>query len=335
MKRPDPFLSALIGAVLLATFLPCPHAYQGALNHLTSLLIMFMFFFQGAKLQRSALWESLRDWKVQGCALLATFVVFPLIGVALYGLCHVAGMLPYLTPKLWTGLLFVCCLPSTVQSSIALTSIARGNVPAAICAATVSNIVGIFATPLLVALLLPAGAQAGGSAGGLQTIIDIARELLLPFVAGQAVQPWLGPIVRKHKILLKFTDQGSIIVMVYAAFSTAVLEGLWHRVPWQDFVLVALFCTVLLAIMLTLTDLAGRAMGLPRGDIIALQFCGSKKSLSTGIPMASVIFPHGAGVVELPLLIYHQIQLYVGATLARHYARKLARKEGAQAKPQP
>lgn len=319
LRRPDPFLTSLIAAVLLATLLPCPLRWQPWLERLTSLLIMLMFFFQGAKLKRSALFESLKNWQLQGCILLVSFVICPLLGLGLYSFCKT--FLPhFLAPALWTGVLFLCCLPSTVQSSIALTSIARGNVSAAMCAATASNIMGIFITPLLTGLLLNSATSGSGGAGNLSTLLAVIRELLLPFIVGQCVQRWIGPLVARHKVLLSFTDRGSIIVMVYAAFSSAVLQGLWHRIPPLDFLSVALICTVLLALLLTLTVLLGRWLGQSKGDIIALQFCGSKKALSTGVLMASVIFPAGAGIIVVPLMIYHQIQLFLCTLLARRYA---------------
>lgn len=318
MKRPDPFLLSLISAVILASFLPCPTSLSPWLSRLTSLLVTLMFFFQGAKLQRHAIIESLQDWRLQGSTLLVSFVAFPVIGLSLYALC--AAILPhdFLKADLWTGVLFLCCLPSTVQSSIALTSIARGNVPASICAATVSNILGILFTPLLAGLLL----HRSGGGSGMETIIDVGRELLLPFIVGQAVQKWIGPIVKKHKVLLSFTDRGSIIVMVYAAFSTAVLQGLWHRIPLIQLADVLVLDTVLLTLVLLLTALMGRLMGQTTENTISLQFCGSKKSLATGIPMASVIFPSGAGIVVLPLMVFHQIQLFICTVLARRYAHR-------------
>lgn len=318
MKRLDPFLLSLIGAVLLASFLPCPPPLQPWLSRLTSLLVTLMFFFQGAKLQRHAIIESLQDWRLQGSTLIVSFLVFPLLGLGLYGVCQALFPHGLLKTDLWTGILFLCCLPSTVQSSIALTSIARGNVPASICAATVSNILGILFTPLLSSLLL----HRGGGGSGLETIIDVGRELLLPFIVGQLTQKWLGPIVKKHKVLLSFTDRGSIIVMVYAAFSVAVLQGLWHRIPLIELLIVALLDTLLLAIVLGFTALLGRLMGQSKENDISLQFCGSKKSLATGVPMASVIFPSGAGIVVLPLMLFHQIQLFVCTVLARHYGHR-------------
>lgn len=319
----------LIGAVIFASLFPCPPVFQPWMNRLSTLLITMMFFFHGAKLKRHAIIESLQDWRLQGSTLFASFVIFPLLGFALYLFCHFLFSDGVVSAELWVGILFLCCLPSTVQSSIALTSIARGNVPAAICSATASNILGILFTPLLSGLLL----HRSDSSSGLGTILEVGRELLLPFIMGQVLQKWVGPVVNRHKILLSFTDRGSIIVLVYAAFSTAVLQGLWKRIPLIDLGKVALLDTLLLFLLLGITYILGRLMGQSKENEIALQFCGSKKSLATGIPMASVIFPSGAGIIVLPLMIYHQIQLFVCTILARHYAKRAVDDEIEENKP--
>ncbi len=170
MRKLDPFLLSLIGAILLATFLPCYGQGAMVLSSLTTLCIAIMFFLQGARLEPKAVLESVRDWRLQGSVLGCTFLMFPLLGIALHAL-----MPGVLKPDMWRGVLFLCCLPSTVQSSIALTSIARGNVPASICAATLSNLAGIVATPILVTLVIQRGNVWSG-----QAIIDIATQLLLP-----------------------------------------------------------------------------------------------------------------------------------------------------------
>ncbi|QDH24788.1 bile acid:sodium symporter [Neokomagataea tanensis] len=319
MKRLDPFLMALIGAVLLASFFPCHGALSNVLSHLVTILIALMFFFQGAKLERKAIVESVRDWRLQGGVLLCTFVIFPLLGLFLHFLFKSISPDGLIGDGLWSGILFVCCLPSTVQSSIALTSIARGNVSASICAATMSNIAGIVLTPLLAGLLL-GGAHHSGSSP-LQAILDVSKELLLPFALGQIVQTWVGPIVKKHKFLISLTDRGSIILVVYTAFSAAVTEGIWHRVSLLRLLEITAINFIILTFILTISRSIGRKM--PIENNISLQLCGSKKSLASGVPMASVIFPASTvGIIVLPLMIYHQIQLFTCTLLARKYGNR-------------
>nr|WP_294914396.1 bile acid:sodium symporter family protein [uncultured Neokomagataea sp.] len=319
MKRLDPFLMALIGAVVLASFFPCHGTLSLWLSNAVTALIALMFFFQGAKLERKAIVESVRDWRLQGSVLLCTFAIFPLLGIALHHLFTTLSPDGLIGEGLWSGILFVCCLPSTVQSSIALTSIARGNIPASICAATMSNIAGIILTPILAGLLLGSAHNSGSSP--LHAILDVGKELLLPFLLGQIVQKWLGPIVKKHKFLISMTDRGSIVLVVYTAFSAAVTEGIWHRVSIMRLVEITAINFILLTFILMLSRLLGRKMSLENS--ISLQLCGSKKSLASGVPMASVIFPASTvGIIVLPLMIYHQIQLFTCTLLARQYGKR-------------
>jgi sodium/bile acid cotransporter 7 len=227
--------------------------------------------------------------------------------------------------------LFVTTLSSTVQSSIAFTSIARGNVPAAVCAATASNLLGILLTPLLVSLVLHKGGMTGGSAGGLDSALNIVVQLLLPFVAGQLLRPWIGGWAARHNKMLGLVDRGSILLAVYSAFGAAVVEGIWHLFPLPQLGALVLVNAMLLALVLAITTFSSRLLGFARADEIVVVFCGSKKSLAAGIPMATVLFGASTvGVVLLPIMIFHQMQLMVCAMLARRYA---AAQPGANAAP--
>jgi sodium/bile acid cotransporter 7 len=204
-----------------------------------------------------------------------------------------------------------------VQSSIAFTSIARGNVPAAVCAATASNLLGILLTPLLVSLLL----HKSGSAGGLDSALNIVVQLLLPFVAGQVLRRRIGEWAKRHNKILGLVDRGSILLAVYSAFGAAVVEGIWHLFPLPQLGELVLVNAILLGLVLTITMFGSRLLGFARADEIVIVFCGSKKSLAAGIPMATVLFGASTvGVVLLPIMIFHQMQLMVCAVLARRYA---------------
>ena len=242
-------------------------------------------------------------------------MLFPLLGLAIvYGF---AGTLP---PLLLDGILFLALLPSTVQSSIAFTSIAGGNVAAAVCSASASNLLGVFLTPALVAVLMHLRGGVSFSAIG-----AILLQLFLPFVVGHLLRPWIGAWVGRHRRLVGMVDRGSILLVVYSAFGEAVVNGLWHKVGAVDLVIVAVIATALLAVVLAFTTYVSRWLGFSRPDEIAIVFCGSKKSLASGIPMASVLLPAASvGIMVLPLMVFHQIQLMVCAVLARRYANRLA-----------
>ena len=308
----EPFVLLLVGTVALASVLPCQGQAAQALGLVANLAIALLFFLHGARLSREAVMAGVGAWKVHALTLAATYLIFPLLGLAVVW-SHA------LTPTLAAGVLFLCCLPSTVSSSIAFVSIARGNVPAAVCSATLSNLLGILITPVLVAVLMRA--QGGGfSWSSVQTILV---QLLLPFAAGQLLRPLIGAFVLKHKALLGLVDRGSILLVVYTAFSHAVLAGIWGQVSLWQLLALAGVSAILLAAVLWSTWSAARALGLATPDESVVVFCGSKKSLVTGVPMAAALFPPAvAGVMVLPLMLFHQLQLIVCAVLAQRYAAR-------------
>lgn len=310
--RLDPFVLALGVTVGIASLLPCSGAAVAPFAMATRLAVMALFFFYGAKLSRAAVMAGATHWRLHATVLLSTFGLFPLLGLML------APLSPkVLTPELYLGLLFLCTLPSTVQSSIAFTSIAGGNVPVAICSASASNMIGIFLTPLLVGLLM----QSQGGALSLHAIEGIVSELLLPFLLGQMARPWLGAWALRNGRILGLLDRGVILLVVYTAFSAAVVQGIWHRLGLIDLASLAAVSMLLLALVLVATTLISRRLGYSREDEIAVVFCGSKKSLASGIPMANVLFAgHLVGMMVLPLMLFHQMQLIVCAFLARRYA---------------
>jgi solute carrier family 10 (sodium/bile acid cotransporter), member 7 len=323
---PDNFTLALVTTVVIASFLPCRGDVAVGFNWVTNVAIGLLFFLHGAKLSREAVVAGATHWRLHLLVMLSTFVMFPLLGLALRPLLS-----PLVTPSLYTGVLFLCALPSTVQSSIAFTSIAKGNVPAAVCSASASSLIGIVLTPLVAGLLLTGQAAGGGES--LHTIWNIVLQLLVPFVAGQLLRPLIGRWIAHHAAVLKFVDQGSILLVVYTAFSEAVRQGLWHQIPLLALAGLLIVCAVLLALALLLTGFIARRLGFSKADQITIVFCGSKKSLASGIPMAKVIFAgHALGAIVLPLMLFHQIQLMTCAVLAQRWgARDLHRGGGAHA----
>lgn len=312
--RPDNFTLALLGTVLLASFLPMHGAAALVLDDVTDVAIAALFFLHGARLPRESIVAGLLHWRLHLTILACTFVLFPLLGM---GFKPLEGWL--LTPELFIGVLFLCALPSTVQSSIAFTSLARGNVPAAVVSASLSSILGVFLTPLLLALL-------AGTAGGMhnpgEAILGIMLQLLVPFVAGHLLRPWIARWVERQRALLRYTDQGTILLVVYSAFGEAVNEGLWSKTPILSLLAVAVVAAVLLGVAMPLINLLARKLGFNREDRITILFCGSKKSLATGVPMAKILFAGGSlGAIVLPIMIYHQIQLIVCAIVAQRLAR--------------
>jgi sodium/bile acid cotransporter 7 len=317
----DPYILALLGTVALASWQPARGAFAPFCEGLASAAIVLLFFLHGAKLSREAILAGAGHWRLHLATLGATFVLFPILGL---GIAHIPG-LPVLVAS---GMLFLTLLPSTVQSSIAFTSIARGNVAAAVVSASFSNLAGIFITPLLVTLLM------GGSGAqmSLAAVEKIVVQLLLPFIAGHLLRPWVGGFIARHKGLVGYVDRGSILMVVYSAFSAAVVEGLWHQLPLWELALILALGLLLLALVLGATWGLGAALGFVRADRIVLLFCGSKKSLASGVPIAGVLFaPSQVGVVILPLMLFHQIQLMACAVIARRFAGQNVENAGEEA----
>ena len=268
----------------------------------------------GARLSTQEALNGLKHWRLHLTILAFTFVVYPLIGIALRPLTAV------ISHDMYLGILFLTLVPSTVQSSVAFTSIAKGNVAGAIVSASASNLVGVIITPLLVMLLMGTG---GGVHIDTSVFGEIALLLLAPFVLGQLTRRWVGKVAQSKAT--KVVDRGSIAMVVYSAFSKGVVDGIWSSISLWDLAFLVVFAAIFVAFMLWLTRKASQKMGFNRADTIAIEFCGSKKSLATGLPMASVIFASGGaslGLLILPLMIYHQVQLMMCSWLAARYAQR-------------
>jgi sodium/bile acid cotransporter 7 len=316
--RPDNFTLALVATVALASVLPARGWARPVVDDLTYAAIALLFFLHGAKLSREAILAGAGHWRLHLTVFASTFVLFPVLGLVM----HMAPAW-LLKPTLSAGVLFLALLPSTVQSSIAFTSIAKGNVPAAVCSASASSLIGIFLTPVLAAVLMGAHGQGGNE---LQAVEGVAVQLLVPFLAGHLSRPLTGKWVDKHKALLGIVDRSSILMVVYSAFGAAVVEGLWKRLSAGDLLATLVADGIVLAAALTITTWAARGLGFSREDEITIVFCGSKKSLAAGVPMAGVLFPPAqVGLLIVPLMIFHQIQLMVCAVLARRYAARAER----------
>ncbi|MDU7670712.1 MAG: bile acid:sodium symporter family protein [Escherichia coli] len=260
----DPFTLTLITVVLLASFFPARGDFVPFFENLTTAAIALLFFMHGAKLSREAIIAGGGHWRLHLWVICSTFVLFPILGVLF------AWWKPVnVDPMLYSGFLYLCILPATVQSAIAFTSMAGGNVAAAVCSASASSLLGIFLSPLLVGLVM----NVHGAGGSLEQVGKIMLQLLLPFVLGHLSRPWIG--------------------------------------------------CVLLAIVIVVNVFMARRLGFNKADEITIVFCGSKKSLANGIPMANILFPTSViGMMVLPLMIFHQIQLMVCAVLARRYKRQ-------------
>lgn len=313
LPRPDKFFLAMLSTVALASVLPAEGTAKSVLDVVTYAGVAFCFFLHGANLSREAVIAGLSRWRLHAAIFTATFVMFPVLGLLI-------GLLPaaILSPALAMGVLYLCCLPSTVVASVGFTAMAGGNVPAAVCSASASNLIGVFLTPALVGFLM----HAQGDGITFDTVRGIFLQLLLPFVAGQMLRRRIGSFIARHKQVISLVDRSAILLVVYGAFGQAVLQGLWLQLSPAALAMLMLIEAALLALVLALTWWAGGRMGFERADRITAMFCGSKKSLASGVPMAGILFAGQAiGTIVLPLMLFHQMQLMVCSMLAQRFAR--------------
>ena len=313
------FLVGMVSAVILASLLPEWGRSNGPLHaeKVANLGIGIVFFLHGLGISLQNLKDGLSRWRVHVFVQVSTFAVFPLIWMLAYSMLG-----SWLPTGLALGFCYLSALPSTISSSVAMTAIARGNVPAAIFNATLSGLLGIVLTPLLVASF--AGGE-GQTLPFVESVISIARLLLFPLVLGQLLRPLLQAWIQKYKRYTNLIDRWVILILVYTAFCDSVASGLW-RENGLDTLALALFGTgLLLVLVLAMSRWLTRHLSFPVEDEIAAVFCGSKKTLASGVPMAKLLFgAHPSlGLILLPIMLYHQLQLLVCSILANRYAKRM------------
>ncbi len=313
----DGFLVAMLMAVALALLWPAPGAADGYLHLgvITQVGVALVFFFHGVMLAPQAIRAGFKKWRLHLLVQLTTFVAFPVFGVLLYW-----SMRSVLSSELRLGFVLLCAMSSTITSSVAMTAMAKGDVAAAMFNASVSGLIGMLMTPLLVQVMTGTGQHMVPFS---HAITGILMTLAVPLVLGQAMRAVLLPRLAPHKAWLNKLDRVVIVLIVYTSFCESTAAGVWASFAWLQLLLTALLALVLLGVMLMATRYVARAAGFSREEEIAAVFCASKKSLASGAPIAKILFVGhpGLGLIMLPLMLYHQIQLLVCTVLARRYAR--------------
>lgn len=308
----DPLVRLLLLAILLAVVAPVRGVAHDIAQQVSNAAIFLLFLLNGLRLPRAEVIRGIGHWRLLVPLAAWCFGAMTMAGFGLWKLTDGT-----LQPMLAIGFLYLGTLPSTVQSATAYSSIAGGNVAVSVVAAALLNIIGVFITAPLFALL-------GGGEGvslGYDGLIKIATILLLPFAIGQMLQNRVGPLVRHHRVLASWMDRTSIAIAVYVAFSAAVDEGIWTLISPLDWVLLLGSVVAFLAFGFCGAWLLGRSLRLSRPDAIAMLFSGGQKSIAMGAPLAAILFsPADAGLVLLPVLTYHLLQLVLSAPLAKRLA---------------
>lgn len=310
----DRFSILLFVMVLLASIIPVSGQWAEYFSILTTVAIAILFFLHGVKISRQAMIEGMLHWKMHTLIFSFTFILFPIIGLLSKPIVQ-----PLLGQELYWGFLFLCFLPSTVQSSIAFTSMSKGNVAGAVCSASFSNVLGMFITPILVSLFITQQQQTA-TFDPTQAILKITGLLLVPFILGQILQKWFSPIIKSKPSIVKAFDQTTILMVVYGAFSGAVVSGLWQQVSGYTLFLIVVMCSVILTIVMLLAYYLPKLLGFNLPDQKAIFFCSSKKTLASGVPMAQILFAgQPLGMLILPIMVFHQIQLMVCGIIANKW----------------
>jgi len=313
----DPFTLVIVAAAILAGVAPPSREVAEALKPLTSIGVALVFFLHGARLSPTDVAKGLKQPRLHVATAALTYLAFPLLGLALYPLINLT-----LGPDLARGFIFLAALPSTVQSSVSFVAIAGGHVAAAVAAASLSNLVGVVLTPVILTLTLHMP-DAASDKGMLDAVAKIGLIILLPFAIGQLSGRFLRPFLMQHRGSIGNVDRVVIAALVYQAVAQSVLGGVWDTLGVLPLLGVGGFSLVLLALVVTLSRLVAKALKLPREDAIVLSYCGSKKSLASGMPMLRVLYGDSpaAGTLALPIIIFHQLQLIVFSQLATRAGR--------------
>lgn len=312
----DRYMLMLVLTVVLATVLPARGVGATILSHVTYWVIALLFFLYGAKLSTATIVAGLANWRLQLSVLALTFLLFPILALALKPLSLI-----WLPTAIGVGFLYIGCLPSTVQSSVAFTAVSGGNVGGAVCAASISNLIGVVLSPLLFALLIPQGTGYGVEPSAIWKIV---QQILLPFAAGQLCRPLLAGLLARYRKPTMIVDRGSILLIVYAAFSAGVVNGIWQVISAPSLGVLVALCLVLLAMVMGAAVLVARLAGMDHADLMAVLYCGSTKSLATGLPMAGILFAgQDISLVILPLMVFHLLQLAVCAVISQRMAGRL------------
>jgi solute carrier family 10 (sodium/bile acid cotransporter), member 7 len=312
----------LVGMVVVIAFatVSVPLGKSGGwihLDQLTGIGVAIVFFLHGLGLSPQKIKQGVSNWKLHVYIQCATFVVYPLLWLLLGD-----SLLAYLPSALAFGFCYLFVLPSTISSSVAMTSVGKGNVPGAIFNASLSSILGVVITPLLIQLFM--GFE-GVKLDLLASVFSIAKLLLLPMIAGQLLRPLLMSWVEKHKSMVNKIDKYVILLIVYNAFCDSVANGIWHNFSIGMLASSIALCCVILLIMVHLIQWGARKSGFALSDEVAAVFCGTKKTLAAGVPMAKVIFgaDPNLGMLLLPIMLYHPIQIFYCAILANRYASQV------------
>jgi len=313
------FLTGMLVAVILGALFS-EFGKRGGILHLeliTQWGIALIFFLHGVSLSPQAIKKGIKNMPLHIATQCGTWVLYPLLWVVFGGI-----MLNSFPQPLAFGFCYLFVLPSTISSSVALTAIGGGNVPGAVFNASLSSLLGVFLTPFLIQFFL---SVSGVRIEILPTIISIIQLLIVPMVLGQILRSRLVDFVKQHKNITSKVDKVVILLIVFSAFADSVAHGIWRHFNLSTLIFSFILCCAILFFITWFLTKVAHLLGFNLPDEIAMVFCGTKKTLAAGIPMAQVIFdgnPH-LGMILVPIMLYHPTQIFYCTILANRYAKKV------------
>ncbi len=330
--RTNGFMLGMGMAVGLAFLFPRLGSRNGGLHPalVSNIGIAIILFLQGISLAWEKMRAALATWRMHVIIQAFTFLVFPIVGFSLYELGPVFW--PSEPGAIRDGLLYLCVLPSTISTSVVLTSVAGGNTPGALFNAALSNIAGVILTPLFVHLLMKASGHAA-SIGPL--LLKVTLLTLLPFAIGLFLRRYWKNQVDANKRWVNRICNTIVLFIVYTAFCDSVESKIW-TVYGVSLTLKLLGLVILLFGGMSLLIYAVcRLAQLQRADAIATYFCSVKKTLAMGVPLAVLIFGQRSdlSLILLPTMFYHPFQLLVNGLLANQWAKKKSGYSGFESAP--
>lgn len=316
----DKFVLFIIAVITVAYFFPQWGAKDSLIpiNTISSVGISLIFFFYGLKLSPSKLKAGLKNWKLHILIQASTFILFPLLVLLVRPLLQSQEK-----ETIWLAFFFLAALPSTVSSSVVMVSIAKGNIPAAIFNASISGIIGILVTPLWMGLFVTSD-QASFSFVDIYTKLIV--QIILPVVVGVLLQRYLGDFAQKHSSKITLFDKSIILLIIYKSFASSFNDKIFSTVSMLDLVLILLGVLILFTIAYFSTGFIASKLNFNKEDLITAQFCGTKKSLVHGTVFSKIIFGNMAviGIVLLPIMLFHAIQILIISVVATKLAKREA-----------
>lgn len=314
----DRFVLSIILVIIVAYFFPQWGTEDSPIpiDTISTIGIAFIFFFYGLKLSPDKLKSGLENWKLHVLVQASTFLLFPLLVLAFY---------PFIKTEeqhtMWLGFFFLAALPSTVSSSVVMVSMAKGNIPAAIFNASISGIIGIAVTPFWIGLFVN---QEQTDFDFTHIYTQLILQIILPVILGIVLQRYWGAFARKHSAKLTMFDKSIILLIIYKSFSESFEERIFSSVSVLDLVLLTIGVVVLFYLVFFLIGFMAKKLKFNKEDEITAQFCGTKKSLVHGTVFSKILFGNMTfiGIILLPLMIFHALQLLIVSVIASKMARR-------------